>query len=101
MTIDLEIARKYSTAGLYRICPFKATGPSSYATGGHVAGSKQFGMEVEVVPDLILQNGSATRLAVYSYSAGKYVIYVPDTGAEVANGTDLSGYSARGVVFGR
>jgi hypothetical protein len=100
MTIDIQVARNQTVAGLYRVLPFKATGPSSYATGGHAV-KTQFPFEPEVLPDLLLQDGASTRLAVYEYDLDRYVIYVPNTGAEVANGTDLSTFTARGVAWGK
>lgn len=101
MTIDTNIARGMTTLGLYRAITFKATGPSSYTTGGHAVADAQLGLVPEVMPDLILWSGTATRLAVYDYANGKYVIYVPNTGAEVAATTDLSAFTARGLAIGK
>lgn len=100
MTIDIYVARGMGTAGLYRVLPFKATGPSSYVSGG-TAVESQLTLVPEVMPDLILHSGSAVRLAVYDYTNKKYMVYVPNTGAEVADGVDLSSFVGRGVAYGQ
>lgn len=100
-TIDTYVARGPSTAGLYRVLPFKYTGPASYVTGGEAVGEADLGVTPEVMPTLLAHSGSAVRLLVYDYTNKKYLWYVPNTGAEVANGTDLSTFVARGVVVGQ
>ena len=103
MALDLTIARTGPQYwGAYRAVPFKLTGPSSYATGGISHPAKDFGLGVvDIVPEVILHSGTAVRLAVYDYTNEKWVVYVPNTGAEVANGTDLSTFTGRAVALGR
>lgn len=76
-------------------------GPSSYTTGGEDFDAPFPGIGVlHFVPAVIFDSGSAIRIGVWNSSTKKLLIYVPNTGAEVANGTDLSGYSARVKVSG-
>lgn len=100
-TVNAYVARGHSTAGLYRVLPFGITGPASYATGGFACADAELGVTPEVMPNLFITNGSAVRLCVYDYTNKKYVVYIPDTGAEVAAGVDLSGFTGRGVVLGQ
>lgn len=103
MTMDLTVARNgMQYWGAYRASPFKLTGPSSYATGGISHPAKDVGLGVvDIMPEVILHSGTAVRIAVYDYTTEKYVVYVPNTGAEVANGVDLSTFTGRGVALGR
>lgn len=101
-TVDTTIARTGQLfLGSCRVQLFKYTGPASYATGGELVGSAEVGLEPEYMPDLVAWSGSACRLLVYDYTNKKYVWYVPNTGAEVANGVDLSTFVARGLALGR
>lgn len=77
------------------------TGPSSYVTGGDsfTAADVDLGT-LEHAPDFLAWNGSAVRLVVYDYTNSKYVWYVPNTGAEVANGVDLSAFAMRIILQG-
>lgn len=80
------------------------TGPSSYVTGGDpfVPGDVKLGQI-----DLLLTEPARTSahtslyLLMYNKGADKVLWFVSNTGVEVANGTDLSAYSARFEAIGR
>lgn len=78
------------------------TGPASYATGGDpVNASTELGMgEVYFVAGVI-SNGSAIRIPYFDYTNQKLVMYVPNTGAEVAAAQDLSGFSGTLTFMGK
>ena len=81
---------------------FRYTGPSSYATGGEALDpTNDFGVgTINAIVGGVLWNGSAARLAWWDVTNKKLVIVVPNTGAEVGNGTDLSGYSGQLEALG-
>lgn len=100
-TLDKTVAIMHDAAGRRFRRIAKYTGPASYVTNGDPFDPKDVDLGVfDCAPALILWSGTATRLAVYDYTNKKYVWYVPDTGAEVANGTDLSTFSTRAEWVG-
>lgn len=77
------------------------TGPASYLTGGDPFVPTDVALgKFDIVPNFIAWNGSAARLVVYDRTNAKLVWYVPDTGAEVANGVDLSAFTSIIEVVG-
>lgn len=85
------------------VMQLKYTGPASYATGGEsVAASNDLGMaEVYAVAGAVISDGSAIRIGFFDYTNQKLVWYVPNTGAQVANGVDLSTFSGYLTFFGK
>lgn len=83
---------------------FTYTGPSSYATGGDSKAASDFGLGRLLFLDFAgvaySSAAGATRLVVYSRTTGKFLWFVPNTGAEVAAATDLSGYSLSVLAVG-
>ncbi len=80
------------------------TGPASYATGGFACtASELFLGLVEFFPSVVGldANGVTPRLFVYDYVNEKIKAFVPNTGAEVGGGTDLSGYTFRVEAIGK
>src|SRR5436190_14977150 len=84
---------------------FQYTGPSSYTTGGESVTPEVLGLGKVFV--LLAGNGAwnsvaaAMRLLVYDVTNKKVLWFVPNTGAEVANGTDLSGYTTNLEAIGQ
>ena len=77
------------------------TGPTSYPTGGEALTAAQLGLHsvarVEVEPPI--DSTPAARIATYDHTNS--VIYFFTAGAtQVANGTDLSTFSARATCIG-
>lgn len=100
-TISYTVARYMDDAGIRRRRIVQITGPVSYPTGGFsFAASLVNCGALELAPNLLLSSGTAVRLAVYDYTNSKYLVFVPNTGAEVANGTDLSSFSTRSEFVG-
>lgn len=98
-----EPVRTRDAAGIRAKRILLVTGPASYATGGDpCAPNALFLGALEFVPPIIaLAAGAAPRLVVYDYTNEKFLWFVPNTGSEVANATDLSGYSFRIEVAGK
>ena len=81
---------------------FKYTGPTSYATGGDSLVPEELALsKISAICNKTIGNGTSVRIGWYDFTAKKILWFVPNTGAEVANGTDLSGYTARMEVIGR
>ena len=77
------------------------TGPASYATGGESFAPADVGWgNLDLVLVGIASDGTNTRLVVYNRTTQKLMWFVPDTNAEVANGTDLSTFTAEMLVAG-
>lgn len=80
------------------------TGPTSYTTGGEVIDNDaDFGWGRTHTLLGVAHNAalSVYRLLVFDLATQAVLWVVPDTGAEVANGTNLSGYTAEIFVTGR
>lgn len=97
VTIDRTAARDMDVAGIRARRVVTVTGPTSYETGGvgGWGGLKHGTIEAFPAGGVIFCNGSAVRLGWFDHATDKMQFFVPDTGSEVANGTDLSGYTAR------
>ena len=95
MTVDITIAPGQVESTCRRQIA-QYTGPSSYAAGGDpvVPAVVRMGKVFAVLGGLIT-NGTLVRLVTYNPTTGKLFITIPDTGAEVAPGQNLSGYSGR------
>lgn len=102
IAIDRTVARDIDAAGIRGRRVVKLTGDTLYPTGGYAiaAGDLKLGV-IEYFPPVVLSNGSAVRIGVYDYSTGKLQLFVPNTGAEVANNTDLSAFNGRTEVIGK
>lgn len=79
-------------------------GPASYTTGGEVISNpNDFGWSRTHTLAGVAHNAALTafRLLVLDLATQAVLWVVPDTGAEVANATDLSGFTAEIFVTGR
>lgn len=87
------------SGGLYRRALVQATGQNPYATGGEAGLKNTIGFtEIKMVHAQPLNVASQDYGLVWAESTGK-VIYATE-GAQVANGTDLSGLSFMLEVVG-
>lgn len=83
-------------------------GPVSYTTGGFplpssTANAAPFMGTVEVVLGgevFRAADGASVRLGAWVTTTKKMQLFVPETGAEVANGVDVSTYKARVKLIG-
>ena len=101
-TIDVTVARPYDVAGIRRRTVGQYTGPASYVAGGDelVAAEVQVGVLEHMIFE-VATDGSDFRLLMYDHTNEKVVWVIPDTGAEVAGGTDLSAFNARFEAVGQ
>lgn len=78
------------------------TGPSSYTTGGDslVPQELKLGQIAILLFELGIDSGGTIYGLEYDVDNEVVLWYVLDTGAEVANGTDLSGFNARFLAVG-
>jgi hypothetical protein len=101
-TIDRTIGSYHdsSNARIRKIGRY--VGPASYATGGDslTPGALGLGKLEHLSFELAINSAGTVRGLVYDHANETVFWVVLDTGAEVANGTDLSGYSARFEAIG-
>lgn len=106
---NVSPSRGMDVYGHSAVCPFNYVGPNPYATGGDPVTPQQFKLGVIEFIDIGLGVSADTLTAVlftYNFTTAKMQAYQSTTGApnalvEVANGTDLSGFTARGYAFGK
>jgi len=78
----------------------RVTGPASYPTGGETGILAALGMSrVDVFLVECATNGTDLRLVLYNY-ANNQIKWFDLAGAEIANTTNLSTYSARFEAIG-
>jgi hypothetical protein len=73
------------------------------ATSGYAftPGDAKLGV-IEEIGDLVFwDSGANIRIGVYDFTNQRLRIFIPNTGAEVANGIDLSTYTSRVEVIGK
>lgn len=76
------------------------TGPASYTTGGETLDPDNTGMgRVRAVVGVI-SNGSAVRVPWLDVANQTLLWFIPDTGAQVANGVDLSTFVGQLEIIG-
>lgn len=79
----------------------KYTGPASYATGGDALTPAALALgQIHFAGFEVASNGTDLRLVLYDYTNQK-VKWFDLAGSEIANGTNLSAYSARFEIIGR
>lgn len=101
-TISLTVARPRDIAGIRRRTIGQITGPASYVTGGDALVAGEVGMGVlEFVIFELATDGTNWYGIMYDHSAETAVWVVLSSGNQVANGVDLSGFSARFEAVGR
>jgi hypothetical protein len=99
-TIDRSIG-SYHDASNARIRKIgRMVGPASYTTGGDPCAPSVLGLgKVEILLFTLATDGTNIRLLVYDHTA-LTVKWFDLAGAQIANGTDLSTYSARYEAIG-
>lgn len=105
MDLDITVARP-STPGPERRQVATLTGPSAgdggYLTGGIPVDPAEVRMgKIFAILGAVISDGSAIRVGWYNVATEKLMFFVPDTGAEVANATDLSTFSGRVEFVGQ
>ena len=86
-----------NVTGNRRIVTGTYTGPASYATGGDSITANDVGLsDIRELDFGLAADASAAnpRLLRMNTAGTKIMWYVPNTGSEVANGTNLSAFTA-------
>jgi len=100
-TINRSTVRFHDAAGkrLRRVGIY--TGPASYATGGDafLARDVSLGALEHITFGVARNSAGAIRLLSYDHAAGT-VVWYDDAFTQIANGTDLSGFTARFEAMG-
>lgn len=102
-TINPRIPGRFKdVAGLRQRRIATYTGPASYVTNGDSLVASELALKrIEILHFELAVNSSGTVRQLHYDHANELVRWVvPNTGAEVANGTDLSGFSARFEAVG-
>lgn len=106
MPLDRAIGNYFDTSSsfLRRVAQWK--GPNPYATGGEPITPGTFGLGKILVflsAFAVDATGTNVRLLIYNPATGKIAWYVAGASgfSEIANGTDLSSFSAGFEVIGQ
>lgn len=73
----------------------------TYATGGEPVDAEELGLGTIFGVYGTISNGSAVLIPWFDYANQKILFFVPNTGAEVADALDLSGYSGTLLFTGK
>ena len=73
----------------------------SYVTGGEPIDAAALGLSFVFGVYGTLSNGSAVLVGNFDFANQRMRWFVPNTGAEVGNGTDLSTYTGTLLITGR
>jgi hypothetical protein len=107
--LSRTVARGKDVWGHTAIMPFSYVGPNPYATGGEAQAASAFKLgAVECCPAFLGVNSGGTAAVVFQYNitTSKMQCFWQDeltasALVEVTNGTDLSGYTGRGIAYGK
>lgn len=109
LTFDRTSVRECDVAGIRARRVEIIALDASYPNGGAAAnsgypltpGDVKLGV-IEEVGDLVFWDGGANiRIGVYDFANQRLRIFIPSTGAEVANGVSLAGYTTRAEFIGK
>lgn len=107
-TLDQNIARGLALLGAFRGRVVGWTGPSTYTTGGDAFVANGISTPEIVLPTIARNATTGAIVLRYDHATGKMQAFWGDNDAvadgalvEVANGTDLSAYTARLLVLGK
>jgi len=101
MPLTRTIGNYFDSSGSFLRRVERWAGPTSYVTGGEACAAAIFGLGTMIKgPGGIAGNGTDTRLVRWNPTTNALQWFVPNTNAEVANGTDLSAYSLQYEVIG-
>jgi hypothetical protein len=107
--LSRTVSRGKDVWGHVAVMPFSYVGPNPYATGGesHPANDFKLGV-IEYCPAFLGVNSAGTLAVVFQYDIANSKMQafwqneLTASGlVEVANGTDLSGYTGRGMAYGK
>ncbi len=107
--LSRTVSRGKDVWGHVAVMPFSYVGPTSYSTGGESQPASAFKLGViEYCPAFLGVNAGGTLAVVYQYNiaTSKMQAFWQNEAAasalvEVAAATDLSGYTGRGMAYGK
>lgn len=106
MPLDRRVGNYFDNSASFVRRVARWTGPNPYVTGGEAVTPATFGMGTVVAAlfnPALDPAGAGTRFPVWNPTTQKLMWFTITAGAvaEVANGIDLSGYSAQFEVIGQ
>lgn len=102
MNISVTSFPAYDRWNTRLVRELRYTGPASYVTGGDpVNASSELGLGEVYGVYGIISSGSAILVPFFDYANQKILWFVPNTGAQVANGVDLSTFSGTLLFTGK
>ena len=107
--LSRTVSRGKDVWGHVAVMPFSYLGPTSYSTGGEAQSAQAFKLGVvEYCPHFLGVNSGGTAAIVYQYNiatAKMQAFWQNELTAsalvEVTSGVDLSGYTGRGIAYGK
>ena len=100
-TISKDAVAMYDKSGAKERRILAYTGPASYATGGDSLTPESISLsKIEAVTGLTISNGTNVYFGYWNPSTKK-ILWYSATATEIANGTDLSGFTGRFEAIGR
>ena len=103
MPVDRRVGNYFDNSGSFLRRAARWTGPNPYVAGGEVVTPASFGLGTIVVASFTTAldaAGANPRVVVWNPVTQK-LQWFSAPGTEVANGTDLSGYSCQFEVIGQ
>jgi len=102
MPLSRTVGNYFDSSGSFIRRVERWAGPTSYVTGGEVVTPSVFGLGTIIAALFgVASDGTSTRLVWWNPTTNRLMWFVPNTNVEVANGTNLSTFSAQYEVIGQ
>lgn len=100
-TISRDTVQMHDKSGTKERRILAYTGPASYATGGDSLTPESVGLsKIEAIVGLTISNGTNVYFGYWNATTKK-ILWYSATATEIANATDLSGFTGRFEAIGK